>query len=170
MLPLLVSGLPINWVGLTLLGLGIAFIIGEILSGAATHGIALGMGIVLTVIGLIFLMPIYYPPEKWLIRPNPTIIQTVIYTNIGLGAGFGIFYMYNIIRVKRRKPISEKLFFNMIGRRGIAVDNIKANNIGYIKIDGEYWRAKALEDISKGDEVTVISVEEGVLVVVKSKR
>jgi len=68
--------------------------------------------------------------------------------------------------VKRKKPIS----YTPIGKTGVAADPIGPGLIGYVKIEGEYWRAVSSEYISPGEEVVVVEMrEDGILVVAKKK-
>jgi len=48
----------------------------------------------------------------------------------------------------------------------VAVDSIKAGSMGMVKVEGEYWKAKALEDISEGDSIIVVDFD-GLSVTVK---
>lgn len=49
----------------------------------------------------------------------------------------------------------------LIGRQGTVVDKISPNHHGYVKIDGDVWKAvtKADEEIEEGEKVRVISME-----------
>ncbi|MFP3306329.1 MAG: NfeD family protein, partial [Thermocladium sp.] len=62
-------------------------------------------------------------------------------------------------------PISRRLILPT-GKVGVAVDSIKAGSMGMVKVEGEYWKAKALEDISEGDSIIVVDFD-GLSVTVK---
>lgn len=76
--------------------------------------------------------------------------------------GFLSYRMFYVI-IKTRK----RNFYTYLGKTGKAVDDIKAGQIGYVQIEGEYWRAFANEDIAKGDEVIVIGMKNLTLIVKK---
>lgn len=69
-----------------------------------------------------------------------------------------------------RKP-GRKLVTNadaIIGRRGIVIEPIEASKPGYVKIDGDEWRAVGDGGLTfeKGDEVTVVA-RDSVIVTVR---
>jgi len=84
------------------------------------------------------------------------------------GVAFGIIgyityrTFYVVIKFRNRD------FYSEVGKIGRAIEDIKANSYGYVILDGEYWRAKAMEDIKMGDEVIVIK-REGLTLYVKKK-
>lgn len=53
----------------------------------------------------------------------------------------------------------------LIGRTGVVIEDIPAEGHGYVKIDGDEWRAVASTPISKGTRVTVIERNSTVLTV-----
>lgn len=57
----------------------------------------------------------------------------------------------------------------IIGKRGIVMKSIFPNNYGQVKIGGQYWTAKGIDDIpiSLNEEVEVIAIE-GVKLIVKN--
>jgi len=48
---------------------------------------------------------------------------------------------------------------------GVAVDDINKDDIGYVKVRGEYWKARALDNVKRGSKVFIVGVEGDVLVV-----
>lgn len=72
---------------------------------------------------------------------------------------YRIFYV--IVKTRRRN------MFTYIGKIGKAVEDIKAGHIGYVLIEGEYWKALANEDIKQGDEVIVVAMKNLILIVKK---
>ncbi|AWR96495.1 NfeD family protein [Acidianus sulfidivorans JP7] len=69
--------------------------------------------------------------------------------------------MYVIVKTRKRN------LFTYIGKTGKAVDDIKAGKIGYVIVEGEYWKAIAKEDIAKGDDIIVVGMQDLNLVVKK---
>ncbi len=61
-------------------------------------------------------------------------------------------------------------YYSYKGKIGRAVEDIKENEEGYIIVDGEWWRARALEDIKKGDEVEVLDRKDLTLIVRKKRK
>ena len=59
----------------------------------------------------------------------------------------------------------------LIGREGIVVDSIEKDNPGYVKIDGDEWKAYSRygKDILKGDKVRVVSRDSIIITVEKLK-
>lgn len=57
----------------------------------------------------------------------------------------------------------------LIGRVGTVIEPIETNGSGYVKIDGDEWRAVTTEPttIKKGEKVKVVSFESIVVTVVK---
>lgn len=61
-------------------------------------------------------------------------------------------------------------YYSYKGKIGRALEDIKENGEGYIIVDGEWWRARALEDIKKGDEVEVLDRKDLTLIVRKKRK
>ena len=57
----------------------------------------------------------------------------------------------------------------IIGRRGIVLKSITKNVDGLVKIGNERWRARAEENIKKGDEIIVNGISGVTLIVEKFK-
>jgi membrane protein implicated in regulation of membrane protease activity len=57
----------------------------------------------------------------------------------------------------------------IVGRTGIVLQSIAQNVDGRVKVSNEDWRARATEDIEKGDEIVVTGVRGVTLIVEKNK-
>ncbi len=57
----------------------------------------------------------------------------------------------------------------IIGRKGIVLKSIAKHADGLVKIDNERWRARAEENIKKGEQVVVTDVSGVTLIVEKNK-
>ena len=55
----------------------------------------------------------------------------------------------------------------MVGLIGTAEQDMGMGTGGWIKVSGELWAARSKEPISKGDEVSVVDVEDLTLIVEK---
>lgn len=151
-------GLPIDYAGLGLMATGAIFMGVEWHSGGKLHGVLIAIGAALIALGLILLIP-SMPPSQYALRYSPTTLSIILYVEIlGLGA-LAAWIVWLIARAVRAKPISTVLYYPVAGLTGIATEDIKAGEVGIIKIRGEYWKAVALEDINEGDRVIVVSYE-----------
>lgn len=161
LLGLIGSGLNPNLVSLFLIVLGGTLLAVElfILPGFGIVGIS---GIVLLAFGFA-LLPTYLPtglaPSEEYLNALRTFI---ISTSVILGGFFGIL-MFKVIKVRRRKPYE----FLPTGKVGRAIDDLSPGKPGFVVVEGEYWKAVSDEEIPKGSEVIVVSVEGAVLRVKK---
>ncbi|MGC8607241.1 MAG: NfeD family protein [Vulcanisaeta sp.] len=162
LLPLL-TGLPINWLGLALLIIGLAAIAIDVHAGFTTHAALFIVGLVLAALGIVLLQPTY-TPQSWLISMNQVEARVILYTLVAFAGGFGGFIAAKVIGIIRTRPISERLYWP-INDVGVAVDDINKDDVGYVKVRGEYWRAKALESVRRGSRVIVVGVDGDTLLV-----
>ncbi len=146
LIPML-TGLSVNWLGLALLIIGLAAIAIDVHAGFTTHASLFIAGIILTALGIILLQPTY-TPQSWLIATNQVEARIVLYTLVAFVGGFGGFIAAKAIGIIRTKPLSERLYWP-INDIGVAVDDISKGDIGYVKVRGEYWRARALESVRR---------------------
>lgn len=77
--------------------------------------------------------------------------------------GFLTYRVINVIIKTRGRNL-----YTYEGKIGKAIDDIKAGNVGYVLVEGEYWQALALEDIKKNEEIVVIK-REGLKLIVKRR-
>ncbi len=158
--------LPSRWLGLLLIIIGSTLLIADLITGMQSHGALSIPGLAVLIIGLLLIQPILNP-EVWTVKVNPLIASTILYVSIAVSGVFFMIILHKVIKTVKSRPVSQKLLLNLTGKIGIAIDDIEVNSVGYVKIDGEYWKAKALEKISKGDLVKVLRVENNLLIVVK---
>ncbi|WP_243675710.1 NfeD family protein [Vulcanisaeta distributa] len=160
----MLTGLSVNWLGLALLIIGLAAIAIDVHAGFTTHASLFITGMILTVLGLILLQPTY-SPQSWLMATNQVEARIVLYVLIAFVGGFGGFIAAKVIGIIRTRPLSERLYWP-INDIGTAVDDINKDEIGYVRVrGGEYWRAKALENVRKGSRVVVVGVDGDTLLV-----
>jgi len=155
------SGFSPNLISIFLVVIGAALLSIELF---LTPGFgALGItGIVMLAVGFA-LLPTSGPTY---IAPGATLMEVSRYVAIGLGTFLGLltgFIVYKVIQAKRKRVE----LFEIVGKVGKAVDSIPAGSTGFVIVEGEYWRALSLDDVSAGSLVAVVERRDGVLVVRK---
>lgn len=142
--------LPINYAGLALMLLGIAFIIAE--AFMPSFGILGFGGVVAFVAGSVILMD-----EEHLRISLPLIGGTAL-----VSAGFFLWVTTRFIRLRRRKAVTGAE--EMIGIVGKALEDIAPE--GRIRVHGEIWKAHSDAPIKKGQRIRVVGMQGLVLEVV----
>lgn len=88
-----------------------------------------------------------------------------------------IFLVSSIVLLMFTRPIVKKFLVNeevktnadmLIGKRCIVTKEITRNETGEVKVNGQYWTAKANKKIKAGSEAIILSIE-GVKLIVKEK-
>lgn len=138
-----------SWLWLIFVGVGLLFIVVDFIIGI---GDLLFLGSVFVIGGLAT-----WPFHSWPITVIGTSIISIAYMTLGRR------YVRRWTTVREEKTNID----TVIGRRGLVVKNIARYADGRIKIDNLQWRAKADEDIDKGDEVVVLGVKGATLIVNK---
>jgi membrane-bound ClpP family serine protease len=88
-----------------------------------------------------------------------SIFEIIIIVVVG-----GVFIFWLAFRgVKAQKCTKKYHENNFAGEIGVAKSDIPKNQKGEIFIHGELWKAVALDDIKKGDEVIAIYVKKFVV-------
>lgn len=146
--------LPINYVGLLLILMGIIFIIAE--AFVPSFG-ALGIGgAVAFVVGSIMLVNSNIGGFKLLL---PVIIAITVMTIL-----FIIFLTQLVLRAKRRPVVSGRE--ELIGSIGIILKKEKDQERPRIRIRGELWQVESDFPLHTGDYVKVVDLKELILQVV----
>lgn len=139
--------LPINYAGLALLGIGLAFIVSELF---VTSGGILGMGgVVAFTVGSIMLFD-----DKYIAVSIPLIGGTAL-----VAAGFMLWILRKFASLRHRQVVSGAEF--MIGRSGEVVDGFKRR--GRVEIDGESWLAESRVPMVAGQKIRVDAIDKLVL-------
>jgi membrane-bound serine protease (ClpP class) len=136
--------LPINYAGVLLILLGVAFFIAEI--WVTSGGLLTIGGGVAMFFGSLMLIE---SPAPFLRISLKVIIPAVIAT-----AAFFVFAVGAGLRAQRRKPATGKE--GLISERGVATTDI--DRTGQAFIHGELWTVASVEKISKGEEVVVVAM------------
>ena len=154
-------------VGLVFLVMGSVLIFLEFKTG---HGIALMAGVVVDIIGTLFLISPQYDltvqPYSSGYSPSPINDSFIVVAILVLIiAAFIAYYINRIVRSQVRKPVTG--WESMIGTDGTADTDI--NPEGWISLDGVRWKAKSEsnERIEKGENVIVVGINNLTLIVKK---
>ncbi len=139
--------LPVNYAGVLLLLLGIALMLLDV--KVPSHGVLTGGGAISLLIGSLMLFEADVP----YLRLSWVTIAAVVGTTVLLF----LFVIGKALRAQLWKPATGAE--GLVGERGEAVEDIPEGKKGTVFVHGELWKAKALEDIKKGDEVEVAKVE-----------
>jgi membrane-bound serine protease (ClpP class) len=153
-------GFSVSLVALFLIALGIALLIVEI--ATPSFGVVGTGGVIAIVLGSLFLAPIR-PPE-FLITPEAQfrILLILLVPTAAVGA-FLLFALYKVLQVRRQKPYHDRI----IGEQAVAVDPLGPGKEGYVRVEGELWKAVSHEEVQPGERVTILKREGPVLTVGK---
>ena len=144
--------LPVNYAGLALILLGIAFMVAEAFVPAFG---SLGVGgVIAFVIGSIILIDTDVPGFG--------IPYALIGGIAAASAAFLIFVVGMLVRNRRRPVVTGRE--ELIGAGGVALEDFSAE--GWVRVHSENWRARANVPVRKGDALRVTAIEGLVLDVV----
>ncbi len=149
-----VTGFSDSWIWLMFVAVGLLLVLMELIIGVET-----GLDLVFTGSAFILGGLVTWPFHSWL----PTVIVTSIICVAYVALGRR--YIHRWTTVKKAKTNIDAI----IGRQGIVLKSIARNVDGSVKVGNEQWRARAEEDIKKGDEIVVTSVSGVTLIVEKIK-
>jgi membrane-bound serine protease (ClpP class) len=146
--------LPVNYAGVLLILLALILFIAEV--KIPSYGLLTVGGILSLVLGSIMLfkgsMPFFQ--LSWKVIAFSTKVTALFFIFVvGLG-----------IRAQRRKPVTGNE--GLIGEIGKAVEDF-VKGLGQVSVHGEIWEATSADKIKKGDEVTVLSVKNLKITVMK---
>ena len=147
-------GFPDLWLWLIFVIVGLLLVLLELIIGVDT-------GLDLVFIGSVFIIGglATWVFHSWQLTVIVTSIICVAYVALGRR------YVHRWTMVSKAKTNIDAI----IGRQGIVLRDIARNIDGLVKIGNEQWRARAAEDIRKGDEITVTSINGVTLIVEKIK-
>ena len=147
-------GFPELWLWLVFVIAGVVLVLLELVIGVET-------GLDLVFIGSAFILGglVGWPFHSWWLALIITGVICVAYVVLGRR------YVHRWTAVSEAKTNIDAI----IGRQGIVLRNIARNVDGLVKVGNEQWRARADEDIKKGEEIVVTSVSGVTLIVEKTK-
>ncbi len=142
------------WLWLVFVIVGLLLILLELIVGVET-------GLDLVFIGSVFILGglVTWPFHSWLLTVIITSVICIAYMALGRR------YVHRWTAVSKAKTNIDAI----IGRQGIVLRSIARNVDGLVKVGNEQWRARAEEDIEKGDEIVVTAVSGVTLIVEKIK-
>jgi len=136
--------LPVNYAGLALLLLGIAFMVAEV--WVATHGaLAIG-GLVAFVIGSIMLLDTDVPQFE---------IPYSLIAGVTLASAAFVFMVIGMVVRSRLRPVVSGRE-SLLGARGEALEDIDGE--GWARVQGERWRVRAQEPLRAGERLRITAV------------
>ena len=139
------SVLPVNYVGLLLILLGIAFFVAEV--KVASYGLLTTAGLVSFVLGSLMLVRSPFPALR-------VGLSVVLPTAVGV-AFVVIFLLTRVLRSQSQAPLTGAE--GMVGEVGEAAVALEPN--GKVFVHGEYWDASSHVPISAGAQVRVVRME-----------
>ena len=140
---LALSTLPVNYAGIALILLAIAFFVAEI--KVASHGTLAAGGVISLVLGSIILFRGETAKLSWAVIAGATLTTTLFFLVI-IGAG---------LRAQRR-PVQTG-GRGLVGRGGRAVERLAPQ--GRVEVNGELWNARSDAEVDAGSAVVVIGLE-----------
>ncbi|MDH7506406.1 MAG: nodulation protein NfeD [Candidatus Thermoplasmatota archaeon] len=158
LLSLVGSGFEISSLSIIFLITGSILLFIEIFGTPGFGVIGIG-GLILLIIGSIFLIP-SYSTKEWAISMNwiNDLITFLVVVVIFI-ALFFVFLLYKIIQAKKKKA-SVGTF---IGEEAKTIDEISPDKPGFVRFKGEYWQATSDTIIKPNTKVIIVGREESVL-------
>jgi membrane-bound serine protease (ClpP class) len=135
--------LPINYAGLALLGVGLAFIIAEMF--VASGGILGIGGVVAFTVGSIMLFD-----DEYIAVSIPLIGGTAL-----VSGGFMLWILKKFSTLRHRQVVSGAEY--MIGRTGTVIKDFSGR--GRVEIDGESWLADSDQHLTAGQQIRVDAID-----------
>jgi len=146
--------LPVNYIGVLLIILAIVLFILEI--KVTSYGMLSVGGLIALSFGSLILVDSPLPYLQ--------ISRAVIAATVSVSAGFFLLVLYFVVRVQKRGYVSG--LEGMIGEHGKAVTPLKPT--GRVYLHGEYWDARAEEEIAEGSEIEVVRSEPNLKLLVRA--
>src|SRR5262245_54319335 len=142
--------LPFSWVGLLLMGFGLALVVTELF--AMTYGLLFGLGVVCLLLGGSMVFDPSTVPE---VGDLTLSFWSVLVPGVGAFALFGGLVLFVVARSAGRPQITGT--GELVGLVGRAATPLGPE--GRVFVRGEYWTARADEALPVGAEVEVLAVE-----------
>jgi membrane-bound serine protease (ClpP class) len=140
------QALPVNYVGVLLILLGLVLFILEI--KVTSYGMLSIGGVIALALGSLMLIDSADPVMR--------ISRSVIVATVVSCTGFILFCLWFVARSQRRQVVSGQE--GMVGERGRAVTVV--DQAGRVFVHGEYWDACADDTVAEGAEIEVVAVGE----------
>jgi membrane-bound serine protease (ClpP class) len=140
------SVLPVNYVGVLLILLGIGFFVAEV--KVASYGLLTVAGLVSFVLGSLMLVRSPFPAMRVglnVVLPTALAVAFVV-----------IFLLERVIRSHRQRPITG--VEGLVGELGTAATALRPG--GRVLVHGEYWDATSRSPVEAGAEVRVVKAND----------
>lgn len=140
--------LSVNYAGLALIILGLAFIVGE--AFVPSFGILGVGGIVAFVVGSVILMDGSHRDISL-----PAVGGTAV-----VAAGFILWTVTRFIGLRKRAPVTGSE--HLRHEEGVALDTFAPSHehyTGHVRLSGERWNARSLQPVARDDRVRVVDIE-----------
>jgi membrane protein implicated in regulation of membrane protease activity len=134
---------PDTWMWLIFISAGLSMILLELLVGVAT-------GLDLVFLGSAFIIGglVTWPFHSWVLTLIITLVICIAYLVVGRR------YIHRWTAVRKEKTNVDAI----IGKTGIALQDLTPGFSGRVKVGDEEWRARAEEKIEIGEAIVVLSV------------
>jgi membrane-bound serine protease (ClpP class) len=139
--------LPVNFAGLLLIVLALAFFILE--AKTPSHGVLAVGGVISMFLGAIFLI-------RSPLTPGGVSIKVALAATLPF-AVFAVFLMRLVLRSRKWKTTTGKE--ELIGSQGVVVKLLQSGAEGMIRVHGELWRAESAQPVQEGKTVRILRVE-----------
>jgi membrane-bound serine protease (ClpP class) len=140
---LALSTLPVNYAGIALIVLAIAFFVAEI--KVTSHGVLAAGGVISLVLGSLILFRGETAGVSWAVILGATL-STLLFFLVIIGAG---------LRAQRRKVQTGGR--GLIGLTARVVERLSPR--GRVEMNGELWNARSESEVEAGSEVVVTGLE-----------
>jgi len=140
---LALSTLPVNYAGVALIVLAVAFFIAEI--KVASHGLLAAGGVISLVLGSVILFQGEGVRVSWSIIGGATLTTTAFFMFV-IGAG---------MRAQRRSVRTG--WKGLVGARAVVVERLDPH--GRVRVAGELWNAESGAAVEVGTDVVIVGVD-----------
>jgi membrane-bound serine protease (ClpP class) len=138
--------LPVNYAGLGLIILGLAFMIAEVF--IPSFGVVGIGGVVAFMIGSVMLIDTDIPGYG---------VSWSMIVPVGIASALFIFFVGGMAVKARRRPVMSGRE-ELIGSSGEVLEGFDGKD-GLARVHGEIWRARCKQPLAKGQRVRVISMD-----------
>jgi membrane-bound serine protease (ClpP class) len=137
--------IPVNWAGVLLIILAIVLFIAEV--KVTSYGLLTVGGLVAMILGAMMLIDSPVPA----LQISPWTLVPVVF----VFAAFTLALVRLVVQAQLRRASTG--MEGLVGRSGEAITDLAPE--GWVLIQGERWRARAAEPVSKGEPIEVVSGE-----------
>ena len=137
--------LPVNYVGLGLIMLGLAFMIAEVFMPSFVLGIG---GVIAFVIGSVMLIDTGIPGYG---------VPLILIVPIGIASALFIFVVAGMALKARRRPVVSGRE-ELIGSSGEVLEDFDGKD-GWARVHGETWRIRCRQPLGRGQKIRVVRMD-----------